>query len=220
MWWFARPSKNHIPPRRPRSHERQGPRPGRRGIRVRRQNDRQRLGTQALHEVVVGYRANRRSGTHQTKTKGTVRGTGKKPYRQKGTGMARAGYFSSPVRTGGGVAHGPHPRDYSKILPRKVRQLALKKALSEAARKGKLFSGSAPPWSPPRPRASLPGCATTNSASRCSSSPARPTKTSSFPCATCRRSAWPRPPMSMPSRSSCRARCWSAKMPCPSWPKG
>jgi large subunit ribosomal protein L4 len=108
------------------------------------------LGTQALHEVVVGYRANRRSGTHQTKTKGTVSYTGKKPYRQKGTGLARAGYYSSPIRTGGGVAHGPHPRDYSKILPRKVRQLALKKALSEAARRGKLFSGSAPALSAPK----------------------------------------------------------------------
>jgi large subunit ribosomal protein L4 len=87
-------------------------------------------GTQALHETVVAYQANRRAGTHSTLTKATVNLTGKKPWRQKGTGRARAGYASSPVWTGGGVVFGPHPRDYSKKTPKKVKKLALKKALS------------------------------------------------------------------------------------------
>src|SRR5271154_2627717 len=72
------------------------------------------IGTQAVHETVVAYRANRRAGTHSTLTKGEVNRSGKKPWRQKGTGNARAGYASSPVWSGGGVVFGPHPRDYSK----------------------------------------------------------------------------------------------------------
>jgi large subunit ribosomal protein L4 len=87
-------------------------------------------GTQALHDVVVALRANRRSGTANTKTKAEVAYSGKKPWRQKGTGRARAGYTSSPVWSGGGVAFGPKPRDYSKNVPRSVRRLALLKALS------------------------------------------------------------------------------------------
>lgn len=87
-------------------------------------------GSQALHEAVVAYRANRRSGTRGTKTKGTVRGSGRKPWAQKGTGRARAGYRSSPVWRGGGVVFGPQPRDFSKKLPKKVKRLALQKALS------------------------------------------------------------------------------------------
>lgn len=87
-------------------------------------------GSQAVHDVVVAMRANRRSGTASTKTKATVSGSGKKPYRQKGTGRARAGYLSSPVRVGGGVVFGPHPRDYSKKTSKSVRRLALRKALS------------------------------------------------------------------------------------------
>ncbi len=87
-------------------------------------------GSQALHEAVVAYRANRRSGTRGTKTKGTVRGSGRKPWAQKGTGRARAGYASSPVWRGGGVVFGPQPRDFSKKLPKKVKRLALRKALS------------------------------------------------------------------------------------------
>ena len=70
--------------------------------------------TQAVHETVVAYRAARRSGTACVKTKATVSGSGAKPWRQKGTGRARAGYKSSPVWVGGGVVFGPHPRDYSK----------------------------------------------------------------------------------------------------------
>jgi large subunit ribosomal protein L4 len=87
-------------------------------------------GTQALHDVVVALRANRRSGTANTKTKAEVVYSGKKPWRQKGTGRARAGYTSSPVWSGGGVVFGPKPRDYSKNVAKSVRRLALLKALS------------------------------------------------------------------------------------------
>jgi large subunit ribosomal protein L4 len=88
-------------------------------------------GRQAVHDVVVALRANRRGGTASTKTKADVRLSGAKPWRQKGTGRARAGYKSSPVWVGGGVAFGPHPRDYSKKVPKKVKTLAFRKALSE-----------------------------------------------------------------------------------------
>ena len=87
-------------------------------------------GTQAVHDVVVALRANRRSGSANTKTKAEVAYSGKKPWRQKGTGRARAGYASSPVWSGGGVAFGPKPRDYSKKVPKSVKRLALLKALS------------------------------------------------------------------------------------------
>ena len=86
--------------------------------------------TQAVHETVVAYRANRRSGTASVKTKATVSGSGSKPWKQKGTGRARAGYKSSPVWVGGGVVFGPHPRDYSKKVSKKTRRIALRKALS------------------------------------------------------------------------------------------
>ena len=87
-------------------------------------------GTQALHDVVVALRANRRSGSANTKTKAEVAYSGKKPWRQKGTGRARAGYASSPIWSGGGVVFGPKPRDYSKNVPKNVKRLALLKALS------------------------------------------------------------------------------------------
>ena len=87
-------------------------------------------GTQALHDMVVALRANRRSGSANAKTKAEVAYSGKKPWRQKGTGRARAGYASSPVWSGGGVVFGPKPRDYSKKVPKSVRRLALLKALS------------------------------------------------------------------------------------------
>jgi large subunit ribosomal protein L4 len=96
-------------------------------------------GTQAVHDVVVALRANRRSGTASTKTKATVNLSGAKPWRQKGTGRARAGYKSSPVWVGGGVAFGPHPRDYSKKVTKSVRRLALRKALSARIRAGDVF---------------------------------------------------------------------------------
>jgi large subunit ribosomal protein L4 len=88
------------------------------------------LGTQAVHDTVTALRAARRSGTASVKTKATVNLSGAKPWRQKGTGRARAGYKASPVWVGGGVVFGPHPRDYSKNLPKQVRRLALRKALS------------------------------------------------------------------------------------------
>jgi len=97
------------------------------------------IGTQALHETVVAYRANRRSGTHSTKTKATVAGSGKKPWRQKGTGNARSGYKSSPVWSGGGVVFGPHPRDYSKKTNKNVKQLALRKAISSRVNAGEVY---------------------------------------------------------------------------------
>jgi large subunit ribosomal protein L4 len=87
-------------------------------------------GTQAVHDAVVALRANRRSGSANTKTKAEVVASGKKPWRQKGTGRARAGYTSSPVWTGGGVVFGPKPRDYSKKVTKSVRRLAFLKALS------------------------------------------------------------------------------------------
>ena len=88
------------------------------------------IGTQAVHDVVVALRAARRSGTACTKSKADVNLSGAKPWRQKGTGRARAGYKSSAVWTGGGVVFGPHPRDYSKKVTKSVRRLALRKALS------------------------------------------------------------------------------------------
>jgi large subunit ribosomal protein L4 len=97
------------------------------------------IGTQALHETVVAYRANRRAGTHSTKTKATVAGSGKKPWRQKGTGNARSGYKSSPVWSGGGVVFGPHPRDYSKKTNKTVKQLALRKAISTRVNAGEVY---------------------------------------------------------------------------------
>lgn len=96
-------------------------------------------GVQALKEVIVGYQANARQGTASTKTKGEVRGSGKKPWRQKGTGMARAGDRQSPLWPGGGVIFGPKPRDYTKKLNKKVRQVAFQRALFDRAINGELL---------------------------------------------------------------------------------
>jgi large subunit ribosomal protein L4 len=93
-------------------------------------------GTQAVHDVVVAHRAAKRSGTASTKTVGEVSGTNKKPWRQKGTGRARAGSFQSPLWVGGGVVFGPRPRDFSKKVSKKTKQLALRKALSERLKAG------------------------------------------------------------------------------------
>jgi large subunit ribosomal protein L4 len=95
--------------------------------------------TQVVHDTVVAMRANRRSGTASVKTKATVHGSGSKPWRQKGTGRARAGYKSSPVWVGGGVVFGPHPRDYSKKVAKSVKRIALRKALSERIKSGDVF---------------------------------------------------------------------------------
>src|SRR5437763_12325562 len=93
-------------------------------------------GTQAVHDTVVAYRAAQRMGTACTKNMGEVAGSGKKPWRQKGTGRARAGSFASPLWRGGGVVFGPKPRDFAKKVGRKTRQLALRKALSERLKAG------------------------------------------------------------------------------------
>src|SRR6185503_16246149 len=93
-------------------------------------------GTQAVHDAVVAYLANQRMGTACTKNVGEVAGTNKKPWRQKGTGRARAGSFQSPLWRGGGVTFGPRPRDFSKKVNNRTRQLALRKALTERLNAG------------------------------------------------------------------------------------
>src|SRR6266480_5722233 len=97
-------------------------------------------GSQALHDVVVAMRAARRSGSANTKTKADVNFSGAKPWRQKGTGRARAGYKSSVIWRGGGVVFGPKPRDYSKKVSKSVRRLAFQKALSERINAGDVLT--------------------------------------------------------------------------------
>ena len=96
-------------------------------------------GNQAVHDVVVAHMAAQRSGTAKTKDRGEVSGTGKKPWRQKGTGRARTGSRRTNIFTGGGVVHGPHPRDLSKKVNAKTRQLALRRALSERIKDGEVI---------------------------------------------------------------------------------
>lgn len=91
-----------------------------------------------IHQVVVAQLAAKRQGTHKTKTRGEVRGGGKKPYRQKGTGRARQGSTRAPQFTGGGTVHGPVPRDYSQRTPRKMKAAALRGALSDRASGGRV----------------------------------------------------------------------------------
>jgi large subunit ribosomal protein L4 len=91
-----------------------------------------------MHQVVVAQMAARRAGTHETKRRGDVRGGGKKPYRQKGTGRARQGSIRAPHYAGGGVVWGPHNRDHSVKVPRKMRAAALRSALSDRASGGKV----------------------------------------------------------------------------------
>ena len=103
-----------------------------------------------IHQVVVAQLAAARQGTHSTKTRGEVRGGGRKPYRQKGTGRARQGSTRAPQFAGGGVVHGPQPRDYAQRTPKKMKAAALRGALSDRARHGRihvidsLVSGDAP----------------------------------------------------------------------------
>ncbi|MCG9967849.1 50S ribosomal protein L4 [Pelotomaculum terephthalicicum JT] len=92
-----------------------------------------------LHDAVVMQLAGRRLGTHATKTRADVSGGGRKPWRQKGTGRARHGTTRSPIWRGGGIVFGPHPRDYRYSLPRKVRRLALKSALSSKVNSGDIL---------------------------------------------------------------------------------
>ena len=91
-----------------------------------------------MHQVVVAQLAAARQGTHATKTRGMVRGGGRKPYRQKGTGRARQGSTRAPQFAGGGVVHGPQPRDYTQRTPKKMKAAALRSALSDRARNGRV----------------------------------------------------------------------------------
>ncbi|WP_404350020.1 50S ribosomal protein L4 [Phycicoccus jejuensis] len=91
-----------------------------------------------IHQVVVAQLAAARQGTHATKTRGDVRGGGKKPYRQKGTGRARQGSTRAPQFAGGGTVHGPQPRDYNQRTPKKMKAAALRGALSDRARHGRI----------------------------------------------------------------------------------
>jgi large subunit ribosomal protein L4 len=96
-----------------------------------------------MHQVVTAQLAAARQGTHKAKNRGEVAGGGKKPYKQKGTGRARQGSIRAPQFTGGGVVHGPVPRDYSQRTPKKMKAAALRGALSDRARNGKVHVVSA-----------------------------------------------------------------------------
>ena len=91
-----------------------------------------------IHQVVVAQLAAARQGTHDTKTRAEVSGGGRKPWKQKGTGRARQGSIRAPQFTGGGISHGPHPRDYSQRTPKKMKAAALRGALSDRARDGRI----------------------------------------------------------------------------------
>jgi len=95
-------------------------------------------GAQAVHDLVTAYRANRRTGSANTKTRGEIRGNNRKMYRQKGTGNARHGTSKAPIFVGGGVAHGPRPRDYSKKVTKNTRRLALRRVLADVIESGAL----------------------------------------------------------------------------------
>ncbi|BCX46596.1 50S ribosomal protein L4 [Haloferula helveola] len=95
-------------------------------------------GSQAVHDLVVAYRANRRTGSANTKTRGEVRGNNKKIYRQKGTGNARHGDKRAPIFVGGGTVFGPRPRDYSKKVTKSTRRLALRRVLADVIAEGNL----------------------------------------------------------------------------------
>ncbi|WP_022889725.1 50S ribosomal protein L4 [Agromyces italicus] len=95
-----------------------------------------------IHQVVVAQLAAARQGTHKTKTRGEVSGAGRKPFKQKGTGRARQGSIRAPQMTGGGVVHGPQPRDYSQRTPKKMIAAALLGALSDRARGGRIHAVS------------------------------------------------------------------------------
>src|SRR6185503_9420208 len=103
-----------------------------------------------MHQVVVAAMAGRRAGTHATKTRGDVSGGGKKPWRQKGTGRARQGSNRSPQWVGGGVVHGPHPRDHSMRVNKKMKKAALRGALTDSLTSGKLVVVEAPTMDAPK----------------------------------------------------------------------
>jgi large subunit ribosomal protein L4 len=109
--------------------------------------------TAVMHEVLVAQLAARRTGTHTTKTRGEVRGSTRKIYRQKGTGRARHGSRKAPIFRGGGITFGPRPRDFAQDTPKKVRRLAVRSALSAKAKDGRVVVVE--PLALERPRASL-----------------------------------------------------------------
>lgn len=108
-----------------------------------------------LHQVVTAQLAGKRSGTASTKTRAEVRGGGRKPWRQKGTGRARHGSIRSPQWRGGGVAHGPKPRNYHQRTPAKMRRLALRSALSVRASEGAVHATLPLGWETPRTKAAV-----------------------------------------------------------------
>jgi large subunit ribosomal protein L4 len=108
-----------------------------------------------LHQVVTAQMAGKRSGTASTKTRAEVRGGGRKPWRQKGTGRARHGSSRSPIWRGGGVSHGPKPRDYHQRTPAKMRRLALRGALSARASEGAIYATLPWDWEVPRTKSAV-----------------------------------------------------------------
>ncbi|MEQ8842393.1 MAG: 50S ribosomal protein L4 [Acidimicrobiales bacterium] len=108
-----------------------------------------------MHQVVTAQLAAKRQGTHSTKTRSEVRGGGAKPWRQKGTGRARAGSSNSPIWRGGGIAHGPKPRDYSQKTPKKMIRLALRSALSDRASDGNVIVVDAWNFDTPKTKTAL-----------------------------------------------------------------
>ena len=119
-----------------------------------------------IHQVVVAQLAAARQGTHKTKTRAEVRGGGKKPYKQKGTGRARQGSTRAPQFAGGGVVHGPTPRDYSQRTPKKMKAAALRGALSDRARAGRVHVVSAFTLEAPSTKVALAALRTATSANR------------------------------------------------------
>jgi large subunit ribosomal protein L4 len=108
-----------------------------------------------MHQVVVAGMASVRAGTHKTKTRGEVRGGGKKPWRQKGTGRARQGSIRSPQWAGGGVAHGPVPRDHTTRINKKMKRGALRSALTDAHASGKLAVVNELAWDEPKTKRAI-----------------------------------------------------------------
>ena len=156
--------------------------------------DAEKISIPLIHQVVVAQLAAARQGTHKVKRRGEVRGGGKKPYRQKGTGRARQGSTRAPQFAGGGVVHGPTPRDYSQRTPKKMKAAALRGALTDRARNARIHvvsgvvEGEHPPPRPPR-RCS----ARSRSARTCSWSSSAPTRPRGSPPATCPRcTSWSR----------------------------
>ena len=146
-----------------------------------------------MHQVVVAQLAAKRQGTHATKTRGQVSGGGKKPFRQKGTGRARQGSIRAPHYTGGGIVHGPQPRDYDQRTPKKMKAAALRGALTDRVRNERihlveeLVAGR-----PPRPRQPRRSSSASPTASRSWLSSAARTSPRGSRSTTCRTSTpWP-----------------------------